>query len=120
MRLRFFTIWIAVAGLIAASEAGAHFTFIVPAHDGSTAELFMSETLEPADGISINLLREIALVLRNAEGKVVPLAGGSGQVCRCATVAPASTGSRHAVVDIMGGKITAATGPKPGRLLLGW
>lgn len=53
--------------------AAAHFPFIVPNPDGSTAVLVMSETLVPDGRVELGLLAQARLVLRTSDGSTFPL-----------------------------------------------
>ena len=62
-----------IAGTAVASLASAHFPFVVPAPDGATAVLIMSETLVPDDGVELGLLAAARLTLRTTDGTTFPL-----------------------------------------------
>ncbi len=65
--------WILVAAAATCASALAHFPFVVPNADGATANLLMSETLEPDSEVPIDLLAPTKLILRGADGKDVEL-----------------------------------------------
>lgn len=56
------------AALLWCDPAGAHFSFVIPAGDGATAQIIMSETLEPEDGLGVELLKDLTLFMRSQDG----------------------------------------------------
>ena len=65
--------FVAALLLTMASFAEAHFVWVVPAADGSTAQVFISEELKPSDEVDVGIISGTKLGLRDAEGKEIPL-----------------------------------------------
>ncbi|MBI1357851.1 MAG: hypothetical protein GC160_26235 [Acidobacteria bacterium] len=63
----------AVALLLTACLAQAHFTFIVPRHDGAAASVFLSETIQPDPNVDVGMVAGSKLFLRDAAGHETPL-----------------------------------------------
>ncbi len=51
-----------------ASASHAHFIFVVPEKDGTTARVILSETLEVDDGVDAGLVDRVSLVTRDGAG----------------------------------------------------
>lgn len=71
----------AVVGLVAVSVAEAHFPFIVPDRDGTTAKVVFSDDLDPDKNVNIEKLDGTKLTLRDATGKESPLMWKKGDSC---------------------------------------
>jgi N-acetylneuraminic acid mutarotase len=56
-----------------ASLADAHFVWVVPAPDGATAQVFISEDLKPSDKVDVGIISGTRLSLRDAGGNEIPL-----------------------------------------------
>lgn len=69
MRIQF----VAAVLLGMATLADAHFVFVVPALDGATAQVFISEDLKPSDEVDVGIVGGSRLSLREADGKEIPL-----------------------------------------------
>jgi uncharacterized GH25 family protein len=76
----------AVIGLVAVSVAQAHFPFIVPQGDGTTAKVVFSDDLDPDKNVNIEKLDGTKLTLRDAAGKESPLAWKKGEACYVVSV----------------------------------
>ena len=59
--------------LLAASQAVAHFAFIIPNADTQSAHVIMAETLDPGDAISVAFLGKVDLRMSDAKGKTQAL-----------------------------------------------
>ena len=92
--------------LFAALVAGAvraHFPFLLPAQDGTSAHLIMSETLVADPEVSVALLTSAKLFLRDANGTDHALAAPPADVDQGSfTVALPGTGTRllHGTIDL--------------------
>lgn len=89
----------------------AHFPFLVPSADGATAVLVMSETLDSDPDVSVSLLADAKLFVRDATGTDRPLAVPPKDVEQASfAVALPGTGPRvlHGTVDL------GVRGRKPG------
>lgn len=64
----------ALAAGLFAPPASAHFVFVVPAADGKTAAVVLSEDLSPDDGVSADKIAKTKLALRDAAGADSPVA----------------------------------------------
>jgi len=62
-----------VLPLVAAGIAQAHFVFVVPAADGASVRVLLSETLEPDGEVPIAFIKSTKLALRDAAGQDAPL-----------------------------------------------
>jgi uncharacterized GH25 family protein len=71
----------AVLGLLAVSVAQAHFPYIVPEADGSSAKVVFSDDLDPDKNVNIEKIDGTKLTLRDAAGKESPLAWKKGDGC---------------------------------------
>jgi uncharacterized GH25 family protein len=60
-------------GLIAAAVSQAHFPFIVPEADGSSAKVVFSDDLNPDLNVNVEKLANTKLFVRDSSGKVSPL-----------------------------------------------
>lgn len=60
-------------GLLAAAAAQAHFPFIVPAADGTSAVVVFSDDLNPDPNVNVEKLANTKLFVRDAGGKDAPL-----------------------------------------------
>jgi uncharacterized GH25 family protein len=80
------TIGAALIGLVAVSAAQAHFPFIVPEGDGSTAKVVFSDDLAPDKNVNIEKIDGTKLTLRDAAGKESPLAWKKGDACYVVSV----------------------------------
>jgi len=56
-----------------ASLADAHFVWVVPGPDSSTAQIFISEELKPSDEVDVGIIGGTQLSLRDVTGKEIPL-----------------------------------------------
>src|SRR5215472_265163 len=56
-----------------ANLAHAHFVFVVPAQDGATAQVLISEDLKPSDEVDVGIIGGTKLSLREAGGTEIPL-----------------------------------------------
>jgi uncharacterized GH25 family protein len=66
-------------GLGLATSAGAHFVFVVPDKDGSTARVVFSDSLEPDENVPISKIAATKLTLRSADGKPEALTWKKGE-----------------------------------------
>jgi uncharacterized GH25 family protein len=65
---------LALAGLIvAASAAQAHFIYVVPEANGTSAKVVFSDSLEPDENVPIDRIANTKLFCRDASGKATPL-----------------------------------------------
>ncbi|MEY4829701.1 MAG: hypothetical protein RLZZ562_1497 [Planctomycetota bacterium] len=88
---------------VVAGALKAHFPFLVPAADGATAVLVMSETLEADPDVSVSLLADAKLFVRDAAGVDRPLAAPPADVEQESfSVALPGSGTRvlHGTVDL--------------------
>jgi uncharacterized GH25 family protein len=72
--------------------ASAHFVFVVPAADGTKAEVVFSESLEPDDAVDIAKIAGVKLTVRDAAGKTNPVVCEKGE--HALKVAIPGSGSR--------------------------
>lgn len=70
-----------LVGLLAAAAAQAHFPFLVPEADGTTARLIFSDTLKPDTDVNIEKLANTKLYLRKPGSKDVALEAKKGTGC---------------------------------------
>jgi uncharacterized GH25 family protein len=76
----------ALIGLFAVAVAQAHFPFIVPEGDGTTAKVVFSDNLDPDKEVNIEKLDGTKLTLRDAGGKETPLTWKKGDGCYVVSV----------------------------------
>lgn len=92
----------AITTVASAMPAWAHFTFIVPEEGAATAKLVMSETLEPDDEVSAEMLGHVNVLVRDiATGKDQPATATMNKQYIGLTL-PGSGATRlaHAKVDL--------------------
>jgi Kelch motif len=100
------------AVLAIVGTAHAHFPFIVPSSDGATAVLVMSESLAPDDRVSVSLLSEADLTLRDPSGRESPLtAPEAGSNATSLTLAVPGSGTRVIAGSIDLGIMQRGTSP---------
>ncbi len=101
------------ASLLAAMAATvqAHFLFIVPAVDGGSARVLLSETLEADGDVPVAIIRGVKLVVRGAGGADLPIELTEVRENAFVTQLPGD-GSRvvHGVLDL---GVNARFGSKP-------
>lgn len=102
-RLKRITFFAALAA--AATLAQAHFVFIVPSQpksDGTIdTQVFLSETLQPDAGVSIDIVAGAKLLSRNASGADGPLALSKSADGRTyTTTLPSGTSAIHGIDDL--------------------
>ena len=68
MKRFFFTL---LAASLMAVAAQAHFVFVVPAKDGATATVILSDDLDPDDAVDVGKVAAVKLFVRDAAGKDV-------------------------------------------------
>lgn len=90
-----------VLAAMSTGVAHAHFTFVVPSADGSSASVIMSETLVPEEGLETDILSDLRLFLRTPDGKDHALSLEQGDEKRL-TVQTAGSGIRivHGKADL--------------------
>ena len=88
---------------LAAGVLRAHFPFLIPAADGATAVLVMSETLDPDEDVPVSLLSEAKLSMLDSRGVEHPIAAPPKDSNRGSfVVALPGSGTRvlHGVADL--------------------
>ena len=65
--------------LTLAASAGAHFVFVVPDKDGSSAKVVFSDSLEPDENVPITKISATKLTVRSADGKPEALSWKKGE-----------------------------------------
>lgn len=70
-------LFLAIVALAAA--AYGHFTFVVPQAGGRAADLFLSETLRPDGQVSVHIVKDTKLMLRDESGQDTALSIAPGE-----------------------------------------
>ncbi len=83
-----------------ATVASAHFVFVVPQPDGTTAKVFISEDLKPTDEVDVGLVGGTKLMLRDAEGHESPLALTKGNQAYTITFSGSGPRLIHGITDL--------------------
>lgn len=89
----------AVVGLFAVAVAQAHFPFIVPDADGTTAKVVFSDSLDPDKDVNIEKLDGTKLTLRDSGGKESPLTWKKGDACYVVSVPGSGARVVYGVTD---------------------
>ncbi|QEL21054.1 DUF4198 domain-containing protein [Limnoglobus roseus] len=80
-----------------AAMATAHFVYVVPAKDGKTVQVVMSENLDPDDNVTMDKVNGLKLTARLEDGKEVPVTHKAGPHALTADV-PAHAKLLHGTV----------------------
>ena len=86
--------------LAAASLAQAHFVFVVPQLGGASANIFISETLEPDSAVDAGLVSGAKLSLRGSNGKEAPLTLMKSGSVYAVSLSGSGTRLIHGLTDI--------------------
>lgn len=100
-----------IMGIVAASATGlAHFVFVVPAGEGVTAQVLLSETLQRDAQVDVNLIAGTTLSLRSPDAKDTPLALAAGDHAFTVALPGGARGVIHGLADL-GLMKSAGSGP---------
>lgn len=85
---------------MATMPAAAHFVFVVPQPGGTSASVFISETLDPDPAVDIDLVRDTKLSFRATNGRETPVALVKAGNVYTAPIGSAGPGVLHGLTDI--------------------
>jgi hypothetical protein len=97
-----------------ATITNAHFVFVVPQPGGATAQVFISETLQPSDEVDVGIIGAAKLSVRDAEGHETPLSLVKGEHAFVTALAGGGPRLIHGVADL---GLTQQGQEKPYRLV---
>ena len=94
-----------------AAIASAHFVFVVPLSGGSTAQVFISETLQPTDEVDAGLVSGAKLSLRDSQGHETPLTLVRGDHAFLTALPSGGTRIIHGLAEAIVGRSHDSIGP---------